>query len=95
MGQEFRRADDDPLTKKVKLAVWAVGQIGVPAVLCGAVLWMMNTTIKEQTKSFEEFQSTISTGFTEIKDVLKEQNRILKRRGSGDVAYLDRDERPN
>ena len=80
MSQELRRSDDDTFTRRVRAIRDLVATVGVPAVALGFVLWMFNTGLKENTASVIAIQNTISIGFKEIHEALKEQNRIMRRR---------------
>lgn len=80
--------DSDVLTKKTRLIIDITNRIGFPIIACAALWWLCNETIKENTKAIGEIKETIQVGFGEVKDALKDQNRILRRSlGSGDIAY--------
>lgn len=79
---------DDIVTKKVKLFADVVNRVGFPVVACIALWWLCNTTIKANTESTNRIEETIKAGFGDMKDAIKEQNRILRRRGSDDVVSV-------
>lgn len=41
----------------------AIGSVGFPIVACGALFWMINTTMKELTGAINQLTSTIRDGY--------------------------------
>ena len=42
-----------------QVAVNIIGSVGFPIVACGALFWMVNTTMKELTKAINDLTDTI------------------------------------
>ncbi len=55
----------DPSTEIIN----AIGSVGFPIVACGALFWMVNTTMKELTTAIQELTKSIHT-MTKEKEVV-------------------------
>ena len=46
---------------EIQIITQAIGSVGFPIVACGALFWMINTTMKELTGAITELSKSIAT----------------------------------
>lgn len=89
MDERFvpRRRDDIPIYLKWTLI--AINRVGFPIIAAAAMWWLAEVTIKQNTQAIGDIKNSMSTGLSDIKNSIDEQNKIMRRRRfNNDGSYI-------